>query len=574
MFVGLTVRNILLIDRLDLQLGQGLCALTGETGAGKSIILGSLGLATGARADSTLVRSGQDQGVVTAEFEAPSDHPARIIMRDQGLEEDGQDHAGNLLLRRVLTADGRSRAFVNDQPVSIGLLRSIGECLIEYHGQHDDRGLLNAVGHRSLLDQFGGHGDLIATVAKCFDALQTSTSARLNAEQEAENARADEAYVRHVLAELDELDPQSGEEETLATDRSFLQHGSKLADEFSSVLSSVRGEEGADALLRSALRRLQRVLERVEGGETRFADLLATLERASIEAMEAVAALDVAAQSIEHDPARLERTEERLFALRAAARKHQCNVEELVHLRQSLGERLKLIDGGEERIADLVVAEKKAEKKFSAGAARLGKARSKAAVRLDKAVNGELSSLKLGKAKFHTSVAEVSSENWSSAGTDRVEFQVSTNPGAPLGSLSRIASGGELSRLLLALKVVLAGEGEAASLVFDEIDRGIGGAVADAVGERLARLARQTQVLVVTHSPQVAAQANHHWRINKDGIEADDTGVDGGGVFTRIERLDSDARREEIARMLSGAIITDEARAAADRLLDNDANVA
>jgi len=569
MFVGLTVRNILLIDRLDLQLGQGLCALTGETGAGKSIILDSLGLATGARADIGLVRRGQDQAVVTAEFEAPADHPARAILREQGLDDQGEGETGNLLLRRILSADGRGRAFINDQPISVGLLRSIGECLIEYHGQHDDRGLLNAAGHRGLLDRFGGHDDLVTAVASCFGALRACLSARQEAEQEAEAARADETYVRHALSELDELDPQLGEEETLAADRSLLQHGSKLAEEFSSVLAGVRDGDGVDAQLRGALRRLERVLDRVEGGEARFADLLGALERAAIEATEAVTALDAAANSIEHDPAKLDRTEERLFALRAAARKHQCNVDGLVELRQTLGERLTLIDGGEGRIADLAAAEEKAREKFAAAAKRLGKARVKAAKRLDAAVNGELGSLKLEKAEFHTSIESLAPENWSPAGAERVEFQVSTNPGAPLGPLSRIASGGELSRFLLALKVVLAAEGEAASLVFDEIDRGIGGAVADAVGERLARLAKQTQVLVVTHSPQVAAQANHHWRINKGGTESN--GDDEGGVLTQVERLDRGARREEIARMLSGATVTDEARAAADRLLDADA---
>jgi DNA repair protein RecN (Recombination protein N) len=568
MFVGLTVRNILLIDRLDLQLGSGLCALTGETGAGKSIILDSLGLATGARGDSALVRRGQEQGTVTAEFAAPQTHPARTILREQGLDDEGDEGSGNLLLRRVIGADGRGRAFINDQPVSVALLRSIGECLIEYHGQHDDRGLLNATGHRSLLDRFAGHDDLVAKVGDGFDDLKRCMEARRKAEDDAAAARADEAYVRHALGELDELAPEMGEEESLAAERSFLMHGTKLADEFSAVLAGVRTDGGVDAQLRGASRRLERVLERIEGGRARFADLLASLERASIEATEAVVALDDAAGSIEHDPGKLERTEERLFALRAAARKHSCSVDALAELRDRLTERLGLIDGGAEHIADLAEAEQAARDRFTKAAGRLSAARAKVATRLDKAVNRELGSLKLEKAVFHTSVETVSPDDWSAAGGDRVEFQVSTNPGAPLGALSRIASGGEMSRFLLALKVVLAGEGEPASLVFDEIDRGLGGAVADAVGERLARLAEHTQVLVVTHSPQVAAQAALHWRIDKgdeDNADKDD------GFVTRVQLLDRDQRREEIARMLSGAQVTDEARAAADRLLDADA---
>ena len=569
MFAGLTVRNILLIDTLDIRFGEGLCALTGETGAGKSIILDALGLATGARGDSSLVRVGEDSGIVTAEFDVPADHPARAVLEAQGL-----DGSGNLLLRRVLGADGRGRAFINDQPVSVGLLRTVGDSLIEYHGQHDDRGLLNATGHRTLLDRFGGLGVLNDAVQSGYETLQRHKKARHDAEQEVEAARADEEYVRHTLAELDELDPQPGEEEKITAERSLLMHGAKLAEEFSDVLASVTEGGGVDALLRGALRRLERVLDRVDNGHTHFAELLATLEQASLEATEAIVALGDAAAGVKHDPARLEQIEERLFALRAAARKHQCKIDDLAGVRAKLGAHLNTIDSGAAHIAALVAAETQAREAFVMAVETLGDARTEAAARIDTAVNRELKFLKLEKATFVTSVERLSPESWSGAGGERVEFQVSTNPGAPLGALARIASGGELSRFLLALKVVLAAQGEAASLVFDEIDRGIGGAVAGAVGERLARLARHAQVLVVTHSPQVAAQASHHWRISKAPLSRSKAGATGGAddpVVTRVDRLDDNARREEIARMLSGARITDEARAAADRLLDADA---
>ena len=367
-----------------------------------------------------------------------------------------------------------------------------------------------------------------------------------------------------------------GEEEALANERSLLMHGTKLAEEFSSVLATLSDGGGVDALIRGGLKRLERTLDRVDNGHEQFAELLAVLERAAIEATEAVAALDDAAGRIKHDPARLEKTDQRLFSLRAAARKHQCTLDQLPELRARMSERLSTIDGSSGHMAALTDAEAKARKSFVAVATRLGKARAKAAVRLDQAINDELGSLKLEKASFHTHLETLPTEQWNSGGGERVEFQVSTNPGAPLGALTRVASGGEMSRFMLALKVVLAGEGEAASLVFDEIDRGIGGAVAGAVGERLARLAEQTQVLVVTHSPQVAAQAHHHWRIDKADVSEVPAHNDPKakvleGVVTRVIQLDSDARREEIARMLSGAQVTDEARAAADRLLDADA---
>lgn len=573
MFVSLTVRNILLIDTLDIQFGGGLCVMTGETGAGKSIILDAMGLATGARGSGSLVRVGEKNGSVTAEFELPTDHPVQAILDDHGLAGEDPEGADNLLLRRVLDSSGRGRAFINDQPVSIGLLRTIGDCLTEYHGQHDERGLLNATGHRALLDRFGGLGDQTEAVAAAFDHFRECVTAREQAEHDIKTARADEDYVRHVLAELDELDPQPGEEESLATERSLLMQSTKLADEFSAVCDSLHEGGGVDALLRGASRRLERLLERVDNGREHFADLLAVLERASIEATEAIEALDSAASAIKHDPVRLERTEERLFALRAAARKHNCTVDEITQLREKFSQRLKTIDSGDTHVASLIEAEQHAHQALTTAIQRLREARVKAAARLDSGVNRELASLKLDKARFETEIEDLPPEKWGGAGGERVEFQVSTNPGTPVGPLSRIASGGELSRFLLALKVVLAATGEAATLVFDEIDRGLGGAVAGAVGERLARLSQHTQVLVVTHSPQVAAQADHHWRIDKVAQTAQGKNAKAKDEFvvTRVRNLDLEARREEIARMLSGARITDEARAAADRLLDADA---
>ncbi len=554
MLVGLTIHDIVLIDRLDVKFDAGLCVLTGETGAGKSIILDAMNLTTGARGDANLVRKGAKQGSAVAEFEVAPDHPARRILFEQELEADG-----NLLLRRTLGSDGRSRAFVNDQPVSIGLLRRIGECLVEVHGQHDDRGLFNAAGHRLLLDGYGGLEPAAAKVEAGYQDLLAAREAREQAEAEITAARREEEYLRHAVEELDSLAPVAGEDQQLAVARSLMMHGEKLAEELAEVAEALGEEGGIESRLRGAHRRLQRAAERIEGGATVLDAAVAALERSSLEATEAVAAVDAAARGLSFDAGELDRAESRLFALRAAARKYNCEVDDLAVLQVDLSQQLVAIDDSAGRVAALAQKEAAAEKSFRAAATVLSKARVKAAARLGKGVNGELPPLKLEKATFHVHLSPLEPEDWGPGGAERVEFQVSTNPGAPVGPLGRIASGGELSRFMLALKVVLAKEGSAASLIFDEVDRGIGGAVANAVGERLAALAVDTQVLVVTHSPQVAARATHHWRIEKtDGGEA---------ALTSMVSLAGEARREEIARMLSGARITDEARAAADQLL-------
>ncbi len=550
----LTIRDIVLIDRLDLAFADGLCVLTGETGAGKSILLDALGLALGQRGERTLVRQGADRGVVSAEFAVDATHPAWDVLADQGLDEGRSE--GRLLLRRLVSADGKSRAFVNDQPVGVGLLAEIGDLIVEVHGQHDDRGLVNPKGHRALLDAFGALGAVLASVKAAHDALSAARQARAAEEQALAAARADEEYLRYNLEELATLAPEPGEEEALAARRTLMMKGEKVRGALDEVLADLTADGGADALVRGAMRRLER-----GAGDLGPAlePVLEGFERAAVEAGEAIARLKELLGALDFDPHELDRAEERLFALRAAARKHQCPVDELAPLRAAFEARLDALEQGEDRLNDLRRVENRARAVFADAVRRLGAARDSAAIRLGEAVNQELAPLKLDKATFRVNVIALEEEAWGPGGGERVEFEVSTNPGAPFGPLMKIASGGEQSRFILALKVVLARQGSAPTLVFDEVDRGVGGAVADAVGERLARLATESQVLVVTHSPQVAAAASHHWKILKE--------EDAAATVTRVVPLDRAERQEEIARMLAGAKITDEARAAAGRLM-------
>ncbi len=561
MLVGLTIRNVVLIDRLALGFATGLIALTGETGAGKSILLDALGLALGARADSGLVRHGADAATVTAEFALPAGHPALAVAREQGLAVD--DH---LVLRRVVSADGRSRAYVNDQAVSAGLARQIGATLVEVHGQFDTQGLLNPQTHRGVLDAFGGLGRAAERVAAAWRAWRQVEQARADAATEAARARAEEDYLRHAVAELDALVPEAGEEERLAETRAMLMHREKLIDAIAAALDQLGGERGAEQALGAATRLLQRVADRAGG---RLDPALAALDRAAAEATEATAALQSLSADIDLDASELERLEERLFALRTAARKHGLEVDALPVLREDLARRLALIEDQGDHLETLARQAAVARAGYAAAAAELSAARQEAAGRLDAAVAAELPPLKLDKATFRTQVEPLAEADWGPTGRDRIAFQVATNPGAPPGPLNKIASGGELARFMLALKVVLARTSPVPTLVFDEVDSGISGAVADAVGERLARLARGLQVLVVTHSPQVAARAGHHWRVEKRAAgNANATGNgDGERVVTTVTELPAAARREEIARMLSGAVITDQARAAADSLM-------
>ncbi len=554
MLRSLAIRDIVLIEALSIDFGAGLGVLTGETGAGKSILLDALGLALGARADSGLVRAGADRGVVTAIFDPPTGPLAALLDENDVAAEPGEP----LLLKRQVRADGGSRATINDQPASAGLLREVGQRLVEIHGQHDDRGLLNPRGHRALLDAFGGVDT--RPVAAAHRAWREAAD-RLEQERgQVEEAERDREFVAHAVAELDALAPEPGEEATLAAERSDMQKGERIAGDLTQVTDAFAGSDGALASLRGAARRLDRLAPE----HPLLADALASLDRAVIEATEAEDKLAEVGRALPLDPARLDAVETRLFELRGLARKHRVEPDALAELRRELTERLERIDAGGTSLAALSQAVKEARTSFEAAAGVVTGTRRAAAERLDAAVATEFAPLKLDAARFRTTVEPLGPDGWGVHGADRAEFTVSTNPGAPFGSLTRIASGGELSRFILALKVALAEEGGADTLIFDEIDRGVGGAVASAIGERLARLAgsgeRGRQLLVVTHSPQVAARGAHHLMIAKAS--------DGTVARTGVVELDDARRREEIARMLSGAEITDEARAQAERLLE------
>ncbi len=552
MLTRLSIRNIVLIEALDLDFAGGLGVLTGETGAGKSILLDALGLVLGNRAENGLVRAGEDKASVTACFEFdPLPDGVRTVIEEAGIEIDSGEP---LILKRQLKADGGSRAFLNDQPVSVALLREMAPALVEIHGQHDDRGLVNPRGHRVLLDRFAG-GD-IAGVEAAWRGWRSAQAELDAARERVAKAAEDQDLLLAHLAELDALSPNGGEEEDLALARATMQKGEKLADDLAALQHLWAGSDSALASLRGAARRLDRI-----GGEhPLLAEALAALDRAVIEAGEAEEKLEQAAEAMAFDPAELDRIETRLFDLRAAARKHGCDVDDLPAKATEMREALAAIEGGEEHVVGLEQAASAAARLYREQAEALHEARKAAAHRLDKAVAAELAPLKLDAAKFRTNVVRLPEERWGAHGVDSVEFLISTNPGADFAPLAKIASGGELSRFILALKVALAEEGGAAAVIFDEIDRGVGGAVASAIGERLARLAGGGQLLAVTHSPQVAARGDRHYMIAKSS--------QGTVTRTSVTPLDDSARKEEIARMLSGAEITDEARAQADRLLE------
>jgi DNA repair protein RecN (Recombination protein N) len=544
----LAIHNVVLVDRLELDFEAGLGVLTGETGAGKSILLDALGLALGARADTGLVRSGEEQAAVSAELELPSDHPVHKLLREQGIDvEPGEP----LIVRRTLKSDGGSRAFLGATGVPAGLVRELGGLMVEVHGQHDDRGLLNPKGHRDLLDAFGGLDT--GPVERAWAEVTRIEAALLDARSAAADAERDRDYLEHSSEEIERLAPEDGEETRLAEERTAMQAGLKAGESLSGLDELLGGSDGAVALLRQAARRI----ERGAADHPLLTEALASLDRAVIEASEAEDRIARAAEAMAFDPIRLEQVEARLFDIRALARKHRVEPDALAALGEQMRRQLAAIHAGGERIAELEGELIAARDAYAAVADDLSRRRHEAAARLDEAVADELHPLKLETARFRTTIAAVEP---GPSGTDRVEFEVSTNPGAPFGPLTRIASGGELARFILALKVALAEAGTAATMIFDEVDRGVGGAVASAIGERLARLARDSQVLVVTHSPQVAARASRHYRIEK--VHGTD------GTRTTVRKLSPDERREEIARMLSGASITDEARAQAARLLD------
>jgi len=551
MLSRLSIRDIVLIDRLDIDFAEGLAVLTGETGAGKSILLDAFALALGARGDQALVRQGVEQGQVTAVFEVARAHPARALLKANDIPAEDE-----LILRRVQFADGRTRAFVNDQPVSVQVMKELGTALVEIHGQHDERALVDAATHRRLLDAFGALEADAAKIETLWEARRAAQAAAQAHRAEVERAKRESDWLRHAVEELDKLAPQAGEETALAGRRTIMMQFEKVAEDLRDAHEVIAGANSSVPALAGVIRRLER---RVPQAPTLVEPAVKALDTALTALEETRGHLEQALRTADFDPAELERIEERLFALRAAGRKYNVPVDELAALARKYNDDIALIDAGEEQLKALETAAKQAEADYGAAAHALSKARAKAAGALDKAVNGELKPLKLERAKFTTEI-----ENDVAAGPhgiDRVEFWVQTNPGTRPGPLMKVASGGELARFLLALKVVLADRGSAPTLVFDEIDTGVGGAVADAIGVRLAKLARGVQVLAVTHAPQVAARANRHYLISKDALEK------GRRVATRVTELAEERRREEIARMLAGAEITAEARAAAERLI-------
>jgi DNA repair protein RecN (Recombination protein N) len=559
MLSALSIRDIVLIDRLDLEFSSGLCVLTGETGAGKSILLDAFTLAIGGRGDASLVRRGAAQGQVTATFVLFPDHPVLRLLADNGLEADE-----TLILRRIQSADGRTRAFINDVAVGVQLLREVGQTLVEIHGQHDDRALIDPSGHRDLVDAFDGLSAAAGAVAAAWESWKSAEDKRTRHEGEIAAIRANADYVSYALEELVELSPQAGEEEELASRRQLMIHAEKIAGELNEALDALQGEGTSGARLAAALRRV----ERQSGAGGALLDSVAeALERVLSETDAARAKIEEALAATAFEPHELERAEERLFALRALARKHRVGVDDLPALVARLETELAALDQGETRLEELAAGAKAGRDAYASAALALSEARIAAAERLDAEVAAELPPLKLDKARLFTKLETSSVDNGGPHGLDRVAFWVRTNPGTEPGPLMKVASGGELARVILALKVVLAARGSAPTLVFDEVDAGVGGATAAAVGERLARLGAKVQVLAVTHAPQVAALANEHMLIAKESVH----GPEGEAMATRVLVLDGERRREEIARMLAGQTITDEARAAAERLMSRSA---
>jgi DNA repair protein RecN (Recombination protein N) len=552
MLTALSIRDIVLIEKLDISLDKGLTVLTGETGAGKSILLDSLGLALGARGDSGLVRAGAERGVVTAAFMLPRTHAAFAILKEQGIDAEGE-----LVIRRIQNADGPSRAAINDQPVSLNLLRQIAMALAEIHGQHADRALVEVSAHRRLLDAFGGLDGEVADVAALWAAASAAATALSEHRALMERAEAERDYLEHATEELRALNPIEGEEAKLAEARQLMMSSEQYADALGDAEEALAGDGTSVARLNAALRKLERRRETAGG---RLDQVCSALDRVLAEITEAERAIAEAQRAFVFDPKDLEKSEERLFALRAAARKYKSTVDTLAHVRERFDAELQAITDGGGRLRKLEQEWKIAREAYDSAAEKLSNKRRKTARALDKAVMAELPPLKLERARFETHI-ETDAGKPGASGIDRIEFMVAANPGTPLAPLMKVASGGELARFMLALKVILASKGSAPTLIFDEIDTGVGGAVADAIGARLARMAEGLQVLAVTHSPQVAARASQHMLISK--MEE----VASKRMVTRVQPLSSGSRREEIARMLSGAQVTEAARAQADELL-------
>jgi len=559
MLAALSIRDIVLIDRLDLDFGTGLSVMTGETGAGKSILLDAFALALGARGDASLVRPGADQGQVNAVFELDAAHPVFAL-----LDEGGVESQGDLVLRRIQTPDGRTRAFINDMPVSVQLLRRAGAALVEIHGQHDDRALTDATTHRSLLDAFGGLEIDVTALTQAHRDWQFADEELGRHQALMAKAQENAEYLRHALEELETLDPQEDEEAALAERRQLMMNAERIADDLNEALDALGGEGTSLARLGAALRKIER---QKDNASALLEPVAAALARVLDETNEARETLEAALRATAFEPNELEQAEERLFALRAIARKHKMPISELPALAARIKTELDAVESGEGKLTALRQAASEAKAKYTERAQSLSEKRHAAAKQLDRAVMAELAPLKLEKASFHTKIETSDPHEGGPAGIDRVAFWVQTNPGSQPGPLMKLASGGELSRFMLALKVVLAAKGSAPTLIFDEIDSNVGGATAAAIGERLARLAGDLQVLAVTHAPQVAAQAKGHLLISKQAM----SGEAGDAVVTRVAVLESGDRREEIARMLAGQTVTDEARAAAERLMEGRA---
>ena len=551
MLVNLSIRNIVLIEKLDLTWRAGLCTLTGETGAGKSILLDALALATGARGDAGLVRSGAEQGTVTAAFDISEDKLVTRVLQEHDIPCEGQ-----IILRRVQSKDGRSRAFINDAPVSVNLLKTVGSALVEIHGQNESQSLTDGPVQLSLIDSYAGHRDKVFQLKEKYSHLKECEEQLDLYKNASDRAAAEEDFLRHALEELEKLDPIEGEEAKLSEERTLLMYSEKIAGYISEALALMEGDKALQSALNGALRQLEKVADQAAG---RLDTTITALERAVIEADEAQTQLLDASREMVYDPQRLEQVEERLFGLKALARKHGVQVDQLPATKTMLHQQVEDIESGADRLVELQKNVAQAFKDYEILALSISKTRIDAADKLDKTVMKELEPLKLNGGGFQTSFSHVEPSMGTATGIDSVQFMASTNPGMPAGPISKIASGGELARFMLALKVALAEASDPLTMIFDEVDAGVGGAVAEAVGSRLKLLAENGQVLVVTHSPQVAACGNHHWLISKS--------IDDESTMTRVEELSTQNREEEIARMLAGASVTQEARAAAVRLL-------
>ena len=558
MLASLAIRDVVLIEKLDLSFDAGLAVLTGETGAGKSILLDSLGLALGHRAEAGLVRAGQAQASVAAAFLPSPDHPCFDILRDQGISAEDE-----LVLRRVLQADGKSRAFINDQPVSVALLKRLGATLVEVQGQHEQVGLADPATHAGLLDAFGALDGERSATATAWAAWRDATRRLAAAREAIASAQREEEWLRHAVGELTDLAPEEGEEDSLAAERQRLQQGERRAEAIATALGELTPRDRRAASPARALREAARALERLPPPNEEAQPAIQALAAAQDALSEAETLLTRLMNEAGPDPRRLEQVEERLFALRAGGRKHSVPVSELASLLGRLRARLEALDAGAGEVATLEATEAKARSSYIAAASKLSTTRRKSAAELEKALAEELPPLKLDRARLVIDITARDENAWGADGQDRVSFLVATNPGQTPGALAKIASGGELSRLMLALKVVLSRGSPVPTLIFDEVDSGIGGATAAAVGERLARVADRVQVLVVTHSPQVAARGTRHFRVAKQ--------VKGQRAETRVEILDKAERHEELARMLAGEKVTEAARAAARSLLGDSA---